>query len=49
MKREILLASGSPRRREILQNLGYTVNAVAADIDETPLAGEKSRSSENAA
>ncbi|WP_032136986.1 Maf family protein [Kingella negevensis] len=43
MKREILLASGSPRRREILQNLGYTVNAVAADIDETPLAGELAR------
>lgn len=32
----IYLASGSPRRREILENLGYTVQRLPADIDETP-------------
>lgn len=40
MSPEILLASASPRRREILHNLGYTVHTVAADIDETPCAHE---------
>lgn len=33
---EIYLASGSPRRREILTGLGYTVRRAAAEIDETP-------------
>lgn len=32
----LTLASASPRRREILQSLGYTVQQAAADIDETP-------------
>ena len=32
----LYLASGSPRRREILENLGYTVIRLKADIDETP-------------
>lgn len=32
----ILLASGSPRRREILENLGFIVNKLFAEIDETP-------------
>lgn len=32
----IYLASGSPRRREILENLGFTVHRLPADIDETP-------------
>lgn len=32
----LILASGSPRRREILENLGYTVCRLPADIDETP-------------
>lgn len=37
----IYLASGSPRRREILENLGYTVHRLPADIDETPWSEEK--------
>lgn len=36
----LYLASGSPRRREILKNLGYTVIRLPADIDETPRTGE---------
>ena len=32
----LYLASGSPRRREILENLGYTIIRLNADIDETP-------------
>ena len=36
----IYLASGSPRRREILENLGFTVCRLPADIDETPKEGE---------
>ena len=36
----IYLASGSPRRREILENLGFTVHRLSADIDETPKEGE---------
>ena len=39
----LYLASGSPRRREILENLGFKVIRIPADIDETP------RSDENAA
>ena len=37
---QLYLASNSPRRREILQNLGYTVCNIAAEIDETPRARE---------
>ena len=36
----IYMASGSPRRREILENLGFTVHRLPADIDETPKEGE---------
>lgn len=36
----IYLASGSPRRGEILENLGFTVRRLPADIDETPKEGE---------
>ena len=36
----LLLASGSPRRREILTNLGLRFEARGVDIDETPHAGE---------
>lgn len=36
----LYLASGSPRRREILENIGYTVIRLPADIDETPYACE---------
>lgn len=32
----IYLASGSPRRREILENLGYQVIRIQAEIDEMP-------------
>lgn len=36
----IVLASGSPRRREILATLGIAFEVVPADIDETVLPGE---------
>ncbi|BAZ93396.1 uncharacterized protein FOKN1_0996 [Thiohalobacter thiocyanaticus] len=36
----ILLASASPRRRELLNQLGVPHRAVPVDIDETPLPGE---------
>lgn len=36
----LYLASGSPRRREILENLGYRIIRLSADIDETPHTGE---------
>jgi len=41
MKNEsIILASGSPRRRELLAWLGWDFSVRAVDIDETPLEGE---------
>jgi MAF protein len=41
MKNEpIILASGSPRRRELLAWLGCVFDVRAVDIDETPLEGE---------
>ena len=36
----ILLASGSPRRSELLAGAGVEFTVMAADIDETPLRGE---------
>ncbi|WP_373741946.1 nucleoside triphosphate pyrophosphatase [Neisseria sp.] len=36
----LYLASGSPRRREILENLGYTVIRLPSEIDETPSENE---------
>ncbi|MGE8152932.1 Maf family protein [Pseudomonas vancouverensis] len=36
----LYLASGSPRRRELLTQIGVPFAAVSADIDETPLAEE---------
>ncbi len=36
----IILASGSPRRRELLSGLGLTFQIIPADIDETPLISE---------
>lgn len=36
----LVLASGSPRRRELLSRLGVAFEVRAADIDETPRAGE---------
>ncbi len=37
----LVLASGSPRRRELLGRLGLVFDVVPADIDETPRAGER--------
>ena len=39
---EIALASASPRRRELLQQLGVRFERVSADIDETPMPAESS-------
>lgn len=39
----LVLASASPRRLELLRNAGISVNVQAANIDETPLAGETAR------
>jgi septum formation protein len=36
----LLLASGSPRRREILANLGVPTLVMAVDVDESVLSGE---------
>jgi septum formation protein len=38
--RRLLLASASPRRRELLGHLGRPFDVVSPDIDETPLPGE---------
>jgi septum formation protein len=37
----LILASGSPRRAEILRSAGWEFTVVVADIDETPRADEK--------
>ncbi|QSQ16574.1 Maf family protein [Myxococcus landrumensis] len=39
----LVLASGSPRRRDFLSQLGLTFTVSAADIDETPHPGEEAR------
>ena len=39
-KQPLILASASPRRRELLQQIGLIFTVVTADLDETPLAGE---------
>lgn len=39
-ERFIYLASGSPRRRELLQQIGVSFRVVGADLDETALQGE---------
>jgi septum formation protein len=39
-KQPLILASASPRRRELLQQIGLEFTVVTADIDETPLASE---------
>jgi len=36
----LILASGSPRRRELLAQAGFDFEVRAADIDESPLVGE---------
>jgi septum formation protein len=37
----LILASGSPRRRQLLSSLGVRFEVAAPDIDETPRAGEQ--------
>jgi septum formation protein len=39
-ERSIYLASGSPRRRELLQQIGVSFRVIGADLDETALLGE---------
>jgi septum formation protein len=39
----IVLASASPRRRELLQQLGVPHVVMAVDVDETPLPGESAQ------
>jgi septum formation protein len=41
--RSLILASGSPRRRELLAGLGLAFRVEPADIDETPRPGESAR------
>ena len=36
----VYLASGSPRRRELLQQIGISFQVVAAEVDESALPGE---------
>ncbi|TPG79337.1 Maf family protein [Pseudomonas mandelii] len=38
--KQLYLASGSPRRRELLTQIGVPFSAISADIDETPLETE---------
>ena len=40
MSPPIVLASGSPRRRELLEQLGLVFTIIAPDVDESPLPGE---------
>lgn len=37
----IYLASSSPRRRELLEQIGVEYSLVSVDVDETPMAGEQ--------
>jgi len=37
---KLILASSSPRRRELLEQIGVLFDVKVADVDETPLAGE---------
>jgi len=39
----LVLASASPRRRELLRNAGIAFTVQPADVDETPLSGEGAR------
>jgi septum formation protein len=38
---DLVLASASPRRRELLERLGLVLVIAAVDLDETPLPGER--------
>jgi septum formation protein len=37
---QLVLASASPRRRDLLERVGFAIEVRPADVDETPLAGE---------
>ena len=39
----LVLASASPRRQELLRNAGIPFTVQPADVDETPIAGERAR------
>ncbi|HHL39061.1 MAG TPA: septum formation inhibitor Maf [Deltaproteobacteria bacterium] len=41
MEKSIVLASASPRRRELVKGLGLDFTVEAPDVDERPLAGEE--------
>jgi len=41
LEASLVLASGSPRRREILERLGFDFEVRPVDVDETPLEGER--------
>lgn len=43
MTRPLILASASPRRRELLTQAGFTFDVVPADVNEDPLASEDPR------
>lgn len=43
MNCELILASASPRRRELLAGLGFDFRVQPAHIDETPASGEEAR------
>jgi septum formation protein len=38
---DLILASASPRRRELLERMGLRLQVLPADVDETPRAGER--------
>ena len=40
IERHLILASGSPRRRQLLELIGVKFEVAPADIDETPLPDE---------
>ena len=40
---KLVLASGSPRRREILNSIGWSFDIVVPDVDESAIAGERPR------
>ena len=40
---DLILASASPRRRELLERLGLVLRIEPVDVDETPAPGEKAR------
>lgn len=41
MEKKLLLASNSPRRRELIGLLGFSFNSMSADVDESILPNEK--------